>query len=47
LLFVGITRAKKELIITWNTGKRGDLSLAIPIAELADFMNREIHAASN
>jgi DNA helicase-2/ATP-dependent DNA helicase PcrA len=27
LLFVGITRAKCELVVTWNTGRRGD---AIP-----------------
>ncbi|MEI8130784.1 MAG: ATP-dependent helicase [Leptolinea sp.] len=47
LLFVGITRAKKELIITWNTGKRGDQTLSLPVAELADFLNRESHAATN
>ncbi len=29
LLYVGITRAKKELIITWNTGRQGDQTPAI------------------
>lgn len=47
LLFVGITRAKKELVITWNTGKRGDQTLAIPVAELADFLKRESNATAN
>lgn len=28
LLYVGITRARKELIVTWNTGMRGDCSPA-------------------
>lgn len=30
LLYVGITRAKKELVITWNTGRKGDLTQALP-----------------
>ena len=34
LLYVGITRAKKELIITWNTGRQGDQTQAIPFAAL-------------
>jgi DNA helicase II / ATP-dependent DNA helicase PcrA len=34
LLYVGITRAKKELIITWNTGRQGDQTPAIPFAAL-------------
>jgi DNA helicase-2/ATP-dependent DNA helicase PcrA len=34
LLFVGITRAKKELIITWNTGRRGDQTQSLPFAAL-------------
>jgi len=33
LLFVGITRARKELVITWNTG-RGQSYPAIPLQEL-------------
>jgi len=34
LLYVGITRARKELVITWNTGRRGDSQPAIPLVEL-------------
>ena len=34
LLYVGITRAKKELAITWNTGRQGDQTPAIPFAAL-------------
>jgi DNA helicase-2/ATP-dependent DNA helicase PcrA len=34
LLYVGITRAKKELIITWNTGRQGDQTRAFPIVAL-------------
>jgi DNA helicase-2/ATP-dependent DNA helicase PcrA len=37
LLYVGITRAKKELIITWNTGRRGDAQLAVPFVALHTF----------
>jgi DNA helicase II / ATP-dependent DNA helicase PcrA len=47
LLFVGITRAKKELIITWNSGKRGDQTLSIPVAELSDFLKRETNVATS
>jgi DNA helicase-2/ATP-dependent DNA helicase PcrA len=34
LLYVGITRARKELVITWNTGRRGEALPAIPLAAL-------------
>lgn len=34
LLYVGITRAKTDLIITWNTGRRGNLYQALPFAAL-------------
>lgn len=34
LLYVGITRAKRELIVTWNTGKKNDLFPARPLAYL-------------
>jgi DNA helicase-2/ATP-dependent DNA helicase PcrA len=37
LLYVGITRTKKELIITWNTGRRGDLQPAAPFIALHTF----------
>ena len=41
LLYVGITRAKKELIITWNTGRRGDQQQAVPFIELCTFWKGE------
>jgi len=34
LFYVGITRARKELIITWNTGRNGDLYPAIALVAL-------------
>lgn len=34
LLYVGITRARKELVITWNTGRQGGLRPALPFAAL-------------
>jgi DNA helicase-2/ATP-dependent DNA helicase PcrA len=37
LLFVGITRARKELVITWNTGRDGTLQPAIPLVALQTF----------
>jgi len=46
LFFVGITRARKELIVTWNTGRRGDCQPAIPFVALREFCERFIHAAA-
>ena len=37
LLYVGITRAKQALTITWNTGQRGDATEAIPLVALRNF----------
>jgi len=34
LLYVGITRAKKDLIVTWNSGRTGEQTQAIPFAAL-------------
>jgi DNA helicase-2/ATP-dependent DNA helicase PcrA len=34
LLYVGITRAKEELIITWNTGRKSDRREAVPLTAL-------------
>jgi len=36
LLYVGITRAKKELIITWNSGKKGDTTISLPLLALME-----------
>ena len=40
LLYVGITRARKELVMTWNTGRLGKESPAIPLLALADFLGK-------
>ncbi len=34
LLYVGITRAKKDLIMTWNTGRKGDATASLALSEL-------------
>jgi DNA helicase-2/ATP-dependent DNA helicase PcrA len=38
LLYVGITRAKKELIITWNNGRRGESMPAVPLMAMKSFL---------
>lgn len=38
LLYVGITRARRELIITWNTGRHGDKFPALPLQALAGWL---------
>ena len=34
LFYVGITRAKKELIVTWNTGRQGEAIPSLPFSAL-------------
>ena len=34
LLYVGITRARRDLILTWNTGRRGDATPSVPLLAL-------------
>jgi DNA helicase-2/ATP-dependent DNA helicase PcrA len=34
LLYVGITRAKKDLIVTWNSGRQGDAMPSLALSEL-------------
>ena len=41
LLYVGITRARKELIISWNTG-RGEATEATPVVALRTFWEKEL-----
>ena len=41
LLYVGITRARRELVITWNTGRRGDVGEALPVRALREAMVAE------
>jgi DNA helicase-2/ATP-dependent DNA helicase PcrA len=40
LLYVGITRAKRELIVTWNSGRQGDATPSLPVSELAGWLER-------
>ncbi len=37
LLYVAITRARKSLIVTWNSGKNGEQQAALPFLELQQF----------
>lgn len=37
LLYVGITRARKELILTWNSGRDGDVQPALPFLALQSY----------
>jgi DNA helicase-2/ATP-dependent DNA helicase PcrA len=37
LLYVGITRARQELVITWNKGRHGNSQPAVPLTALWDF----------
>ncbi len=46
LLYVGITRAKKELIITWNSGRQGDMQPAAPLVALQTFWEEQGHEAA-
>jgi DNA helicase-2/ATP-dependent DNA helicase PcrA len=34
LFYVGITRARQELVITWNTGRQDKSTQALPFAAL-------------
>ena len=38
LLYVGITRARRELIVTWNTGRRGDTRPALAFVALREWL---------
>ncbi|HUV15014.1 MAG TPA: ATP-dependent helicase [Pelolinea sp.] len=44
LFYVGITRARRQLIVTWNTGRRKDCTEAIPLQALRSWWE-ENHAA--
>ncbi len=43
LFFVGITRARESLIISWNTGKRENCTKSLPLQALEDFRKEVIH----
>ena len=38
LLYVGITRVKRELVVTWNSGRTGEQTQAIPFAALLGWL---------
>jgi len=40
LLYVGITRAKKDLIVTWNSGRQGDATPSLAMSELMGFFEK-------
>lgn len=45
LLYVGITRARSELIITWNAGRRGEQVEARPLAALRGWWEEQMRVA--
>ncbi len=45
LLYVGITRAREELILTWNSGRQGNSRMAIALEALNALQERD-HAAA-
>jgi DNA helicase-2/ATP-dependent DNA helicase PcrA len=46
LLYVGITRAKKELFLTWNTGRQGEQTPALPFVELQGWLENKLEFKS-
>ena len=42
LLYVGITRARKELVITWNTGRDGKQLPALPFVDLQSYWEQKL-----
>jgi DNA helicase-2/ATP-dependent DNA helicase PcrA len=45
LLYVGITRARESLIITWNTGRRKEARMALPLEALHAILEEKNAAA--
>ena len=43
LLYVGITRAKQALTITWNTGRMGTATEALPLVALRGFWRDQVN----
>lgn len=41
LFYVGITRAKKDLIVTWNSGRQGDATPSLALSELMGWWEEE------
>lgn len=47
LLFVGITRARKDLAIFWNTGRHNDCVMALPLQALLKIWEDDKYAPSH
>ncbi len=47
LLYVGITRARKELIITWNSGRQGESVQALPLMALQTYLEQNRDATES
>jgi DNA helicase-2/ATP-dependent DNA helicase PcrA len=43
VLFVGITRARQQLVVTWNTGRNGDKRPAVLFQVLSQYLGEGIH----
>jgi len=41
LFYVGITRAKRDLIVTWNSGRQGDATPSLALSELMGWWESE------
>jgi superfamily I DNA/RNA helicase len=41
LFYVGITRAMKELIVTWNTGRQGEATPSLAMQALTGWWESE------
>ena len=41
LLYVGITRAKRELVITWNTGRKGESQMNLAMSALVGWLESQ------
>jgi DNA helicase-2/ATP-dependent DNA helicase PcrA len=46
LLYVGITRARESLIITWNTGKRKNCTMALALQALSQYWEGKSNASA-
>ncbi len=47
LLYVGVTRAKKELIITWNDGRRGEALPALALAAMQSLREKKAEVSDD
>ena len=47
LLYVGITRARSELVITWNSGRQGTALPAVALIELQNYWDERLQQRSS